>query len=196
VSWPSGCRSAGRQGPSTFASSRMAASSCPEQNTHAGSTGSTPMEWPPCEPTWTASAARHPPPINRPLAQPHPSQRSTTARPGPGPVACRTSPVVAATPGAPTSSHRLVGRGRRVRRQGGCPAPSQAARNPLSPFARSLLARQASTMPRPCNKQQLEMSCWLVVGLCWMAPFGCAARHSAWRNGDRILTCWPSQGPR
>jgi DNA-binding transcriptional ArsR family regulator len=49
--------------------------------------------------------------INRPLAQPHPSQRSTTARPGPGPVACRTSPVIAVTPGAPTSSHQLVGRG-------------------------------------------------------------------------------------
>jgi uncharacterized peroxidase-related enzyme len=48
-----------RQCPSTFASSTMAASSCPEQKAHAGSAGSTPMEWPPCEPAWTASAARH-----------------------------------------------------------------------------------------------------------------------------------------
>jgi hypothetical protein len=56
------------------------------------------------------------------------------------------------TEGAPTSSHRLVSRGRRVRRQGGCAAPSQAARHPLSPFARPLLARQASTMPRPWDQ--------------------------------------------
>jgi hypothetical protein len=108
VLWPSTCRSAGRQCPSTFASSTMAASSCPEQKAHAGSTGSTPMERPPCEPAWTASAARHRPPINRPLAQPHPSQCSTTARPGPGPVACRTSPVFAVLDELPLAQARRV----------------------------------------------------------------------------------------
>jgi DNA-binding transcriptional ArsR family regulator len=84
---------------------------------------------------WTASAARHPPPINRPLAQPHPSQRSTTARPGPGPVACRTSPVVAATPGAPTSAHRLVSRAGAFGNKAGAQRPpsSTTSTQPIRP---------------------------------------------------------------